>query len=72
MAAVSTPEKTRTSFVAAERERRLAKLDALRERGIEPYPGRFDRDATIGVLYAAAEGFLDVPVIGPLLTPKPA
>ena len=24
--------------VAAERELRLAKLDALRERGIEPYP----------------------------------
>ena len=28
--------------------------------------------AKVGVLYAAAEGFLDVPVIGPLLTPKPA
>ena len=35
--------------------------------------GRGHRDlAKVGVLYAAAEGFLDVPVIGPLLTPKPA
>ena len=67
MAAVSTPEKTRTSFVG-ERERRLAKLDALRARGSAlPRAVRPRR-----ILYAAAEGFLDVPVIGPLLTPKPA
>jgi lysyl-tRNA synthetase, class II len=32
----------------AEQERRLAKLDALREDGIEPYPYRFDRSATLG------------------------
>jgi lysyl-tRNA synthetase class 2 len=31
-----------------EREHRLAKLQALRERGIDPYPVRFDRDHTIG------------------------
>jgi lysyl-tRNA synthetase class 2 len=36
--------------VAAEREHRLAKLDALRERGTEPYPYRFDRTTTLGEL----------------------
>jgi lysyl-tRNA synthetase, class II len=35
-------------FVAAERAHRLAKLDALRERGIEPYPVTFDRDHSVG------------------------
>ena len=30
-----------------ERDHRLAKLDALREQGIEPYPVRFDRDHTV-------------------------
>ncbi|MDO8188455.1 lysine--tRNA ligase [Conexibacter sp. JD483] len=39
------------AFEDAERERRLAKLDALRERGIEPYPVRFDRDATAAELH---------------------
>ena len=39
-------------FQAAERARRLAKLDALRERGVEPYPVRFDRDATAAELHA--------------------
>ena len=34
----------------AEQERRLAKLDALRDDGIEPYPYRFDRSATLGEL----------------------
>src|SRR5215213_7086980 len=34
----------------AERERRLGKLDALRADGIEPYPYRFDRSATLGEL----------------------
>ncbi len=37
-------------FETAERERRLAKLDALRARGVEPYPVRFDRDATAASL----------------------
>src|SRR5712675_1927450 len=32
----------------AEQERRLSKLDALRDDGIEPYPYRFDRSATLG------------------------
>ena len=30
--------------VDAERTHRLAKLDAMREQGIEPYPPRFDRE----------------------------
>jgi lysyl-tRNA synthetase class 2 len=34
----------------AEQERRLAKLDALRDGGVEPYPYRFDRSATLGEL----------------------
>ncbi len=33
------------------RERRLAKLDALRQRGVEPYPVRFDRDCTAAELH---------------------
>ena len=35
-------------FIEAEREHRLAKLKELAERGIEPYPVKFDRDHTIG------------------------
>ena len=34
----------------AEQERRLAKLDALRGEGVEPYPYRFDRSDTLGEL----------------------
>jgi lysyl-tRNA synthetase class 2 len=37
-------------FQAETRAHRLAKLDALRERGIEPYPVRFDRDSTAGAI----------------------
>jgi lysyl-tRNA synthetase, class II len=33
-------------FIQEERAHRLAKLDAMRERGVEPYPVRFDRDHT--------------------------
>jgi lysyl-tRNA synthetase class 2 len=36
----------------AERARRLADLDALRARGVDPYPVRFDRDRTLGELRA--------------------
>lgn len=35
---------------------RLDKVAALRERGVEPYPYRFDRDRTIGELRAVFEG----------------
>ncbi len=38
-------------FAAAERARRLAKLDELRARGVEPYPVRFDRDARAAALH---------------------
>jgi lysyl-tRNA synthetase class 2 len=34
----------------AERARRLADLDELRARGVDPYPVRFDRDHTLGEL----------------------
>lgn len=35
------------SFVELEREHRLAKVDALRQRGVSPYPPTFDRDRTV-------------------------
>jgi lysyl-tRNA synthetase class 2 len=38
--------------VPAERARRLADLDELRARGVDPYPVRFDRDRTLGELRA--------------------
>jgi lysyl-tRNA synthetase class 2 len=37
-------------FQERTRAHRLKKLEALRERGIEPYPVRFDRDATTTAL----------------------
>jgi lysyl-tRNA synthetase, class II len=43
-------EPDHAAFQEATRERRLAKLAALRERGIEPYPVRFDRDHTAAEL----------------------
>lgn len=46
-------EEEPAGFQAQERARRLAKLDALRARGIDPYPVRFDRDATAAGLRAA-------------------
>ncbi|HRE01409.1 MAG TPA: OB-fold nucleic acid binding domain-containing protein, partial [Ilumatobacteraceae bacterium] len=41
------------SGLAAERAKRLAKLDAMREAGIEPYPYRFDRTHTLAEVRAA-------------------
>src|SRR5262249_13128311 len=38
------------AFLQAQREHRLAKLEALRAAGIDPYPVRFDRDATVADL----------------------
>ena len=38
--------------VPAERARRLADLDDLRARGVDPYPVRFDRDRTLAELRA--------------------
>nr|MDQ6915304.1 lysine--tRNA ligase [Actinomycetota bacterium] len=48
------PEEARAGedFVAAERAHRLGKLEALRERGLDPYPVRFDRDTTLGAVRA--------------------
>ncbi|HEY1331653.1 MAG TPA: OB-fold nucleic acid binding domain-containing protein, partial [Actinomycetota bacterium] len=40
------------SVVAAERARRLEKLERLQERGIAPYPVRFDRDRTAAEVQA--------------------
>ena len=54
MSATEEPDPTapRLDFVTAERAHRLGKLDALRERGINPYPVAFDRDHTVGELRA--------------------
>lgn len=43
-------DRAASAFVAAERARRVSKLDSLRRRGIEPYPVRFDRTHTLGEL----------------------
>src|SRR5215213_6620509 len=43
----------RAEFQEQTRAHRLAKLDALRERGIEPYPVRFDRDSTVAEIRTA-------------------
>ena len=48
------PEGGGGGFVAAERARRLAVLDGLRERGIDPYPVGFARDQTVA--QARAQG----------------
>ena len=40
----------RAEFQEQTRAHRLEKLEGLRERGIEPYPVRFDRDATAAAL----------------------
>jgi lysyl-tRNA synthetase class 2 len=40
----------REAFQEATRAHRLAKLEALRARGIDPYPSHFDRDATAAAL----------------------
>ncbi len=54
--AAADPADGAAGFGQAERERRLAKLDALRERGVEPYPVRFDRDARAGELHVRHRG----------------
>ncbi|MBN9622204.1 MAG: lysine--tRNA ligase, partial [Actinobacteria bacterium] len=48
------PESAQTAreFQEETRAHRLAKLDALRARGIEPYPVRFDRDTTAAAIRA--------------------
>src|ERR1700733_10512773 len=41
---------------AETRARRLEKLQALRARGVEPYPVRFDRDSTVSAIREAHAG----------------
>jgi lysyl-tRNA synthetase class 2 len=43
-------------FQAGIRARRLEKLRALRTRGVEPYPVRFDRDSTAAEIRQAHAG----------------
>lgn len=43
-------------FVVEQRELRLAKVDALRAAGIEPYPYRFDRTTTASELHTRHTG----------------
>jgi lysyl-tRNA synthetase class 2 len=49
-AAEETIEAAREEFQEQTRAHRLEKLEKLRERGIEPYPVRFDRDSTAAAL----------------------
>ena len=48
--ATEETNKDAREFQEETRAHRLAKLDALRERGIEPYPVRFDRDSTAAAI----------------------
>ncbi len=41
------------SGLAAEKARRLAQVDAIRDAGGNPYPYRFDRTHTVGQIRAA-------------------
>lgn len=57
MPPVTTDIGRPADFQEAERAHRLAKLDELRARGIEPYPVRFDRTSTAAALH---ERFADL------------
>jgi lysyl-tRNA synthetase class 2 len=57
--ATPDPERQQRDFVDEEREHRLAKLKALAERGIDPYPVKFDRDHSIGEIRAAHDEKLE-------------
>jgi lysyl-tRNA synthetase class 2 len=46
------PDEPAPLDAPAERARRLADLEALRARGVDPYPVRFDRDRTLAELRA--------------------
>jgi lysyl-tRNA synthetase, class II len=49
-------ERERADFQEETRAHRLEKLDELRERGIEPYPVRFDRDSTAAAIHEEFDG----------------
>jgi lysyl-tRNA synthetase class 2 len=70
---LETPELTGSGLLA-EKNRRLAVLAGMRERGVEPYPYRFDRSHTLaeiragwGDLEAGAETETEVAVAGRLM-----
>ena len=44
------PDSTEQSGLAAQSAERRAKRDQLRAKGINPYPTRFDRTATLAEL----------------------
>jgi lysyl-tRNA synthetase, class II len=46
----------RGDFQEETRAHRLEKLDRLRERGVEPYPVRFDRDSTAAAIHEEFDG----------------
>ena len=48
--------------LAAQTAERRAKRDALEERGINPYPTRFDRSATLAELQSAHSGLCRVSI----------
>jgi lysyl-tRNA synthetase class 2 len=50
------PDDAPTSRVSVERAARLAKLEARRAQGVEPYPYRFDRTGTLSELRGAHGG----------------
>jgi len=69
--APDAPDASEASDAPAERARRLADLDALRARGVDPYPVRFDRTSTLaelrtahGDLEAGVETDVEVKVAG--------
>src|SRR4051812_8513409 len=43
-------------FQEETRAHRLAKLEALRERGVDPYPVRFDRDSSAAAIHQEFDG----------------
>jgi lysyl-tRNA synthetase, class II len=47
---VDAPDQPGGSGLAAEKAKRVAKLDALRADGLNPYPYRFDRSTTLASL----------------------
>lgn len=70
-----TEEHEGRDFVTEERALRLAKLEALRERGVTPYPVNFKRDHTVAEvltsspdLGADADPGLHVKIAGRLMT----
>ncbi len=48
------PSRPRVGSAREQRARRLAKVERLRARGVEPYPYRFDRDRTLAELHEQA------------------